>query len=749
MKTTPFQYFSRKPKLTGVLMFFVLMLLTQFIAYERYLLVRETEEQELINEANTAQDRLQNALSYSRSTAQTLGFIVEQYGVPDNFDSVGNALLQSNKFIDAVQLVQGGIITHVVPLTGNEVVIGFNILKDSARNSGALHAIATKKFFWAGPFELKQGGVGIVGRQPLYKANNFWGFSAVIIKLPNFLKTVGIDSTANHGFSYQLSKINSDKNFLPEQRLSKTAQTISVKVPDVEWKLMVSKKNKTPIFFAFTFSLIGFILSLTGGLFAWFMAQQPQRLNKLVEEKTVALLASENNLFNTLERVSDAFVAIDTNFCYTYMNKKAGEIFHRDQQAIVGKNMWEEFPDWVDKPFHKVFIDAIKNQQYVLLEEYYPKQSLWFESRIYPSSNGLSVFIQDITDRKKAEQEILREKNLSDSIINSLPGIFYLINLDGQMLRWNKSIEIVSGYSAEEIDHMRARDFIALDDQETVLLNKSLAIQSGESGFEANFYTKQKQYIPYQFTSVLSEYNGQPCLLGLGIDIKERKKAEEEIVLANTSLRSLSSHLQTIREEERTAISRELHDELGQQLTALKMDIIWIGKKLNANDVLLKEKIAESSSLVDDTVKTIRRINTELRPGILDDLGLCAALDWQAKEFTKRTGITCNIQICENEPVLDKNTSINIFRIFQETLTNITRHSSATEVNAALEIENKTFLLTIHDNGIGFDAEEVKQKKSFGMLGIKERALAINAAIEIVTQKGEGTTIKLILPIIN
>lgn len=410
MKTNPFQYFSRRPILTGLVMFFILMLLTQYISYERYLLLQETEERELINEANSKQYRLQNAISYSRSTAQTLGFIVEHYGVPDNFDSVGNALLHSNKFIDAVQLVQDSIITHVVPRAGNEVVIGFNILKDSTRNSGALRAIATKKFFWAGPFELKQGGVGIVGRQPLYKANKFWGFSAVIIKLPTFLKIVGIDSTANNGFGYQLSNINTDRNFLPEQHLSKTAQTVSVNVPDVEWKLVVSKKSKAPTFFAFTFSLLGLVLSITAGLFAWFMARQPQQLNKLVEEKTVALIASENNLLNTLERVSDAFVAIDTNFCYTYMNKKAGEIFHRDPQAIVGKNMWQEFPDWVDKPFHKVFRDAMKNQQYVLLEEYYPKQHLWFESRIYPSSNGLSVFIQDITERKKQSRKFCAKK---------------------------------------------------------------------------------------------------------------------------------------------------------------------------------------------------------------------------------------------------------------------------------------------------------------------------------------------------
>ncbi len=723
-----------KPVFIALLVFAFLMVLTQYLAYERYLLVKDTELNELNNEANGKKERLQTALSYSQSTAQTLGFIVERYGIPIDFDTVAKELLSANKFIDAVQLVQGGVITHVYPLKGNEVVIGYNILKDSLRNKGAFTAIETKQFFWAGPINLKQGGVGIVGRQPLFKNDKFYGFSAVIIKLPTLLHTIGIDSHFNNGFTYQLSRINTDNHteefFLPNHQSYNHALVVPVEIPNGEWRLYVTRKNQSTLFFALTFSVLGFILSLTGAFFAWFMARQPQQLNKLVEEKTIALVSAENNLRNTLERVSDAFVAIDKNFCYTYMNKKAGEIFHRDPASIIGKNMWEEFPAWIGKPFYYTFQEAMKNQKYVLLEEYYEKQNLWFESHIYPSPKGLSVFLNDITERKKAEHEILREKNLSESVINSLPGVFYLADLDGNMLRWNKNIETVSGYLPDEIKNMRARDFVAIDDQEELRMKKEMAIKDGVSDAEVNFLTKQGKELPYYITAVLSEYNNQPCLLGVGIDITERKKAEQalqeseekyrylfdnnpalifiwdletlgileinqnaeheygytreealqmtvldlrpvddhpkirdfavrmfsstedksrgtwrhlkkngemmymdirshrieynnrkailslaenvtEKILIEQQLnksyediRLLNNHLQTIREEERTAISRELHDELGQQLTALKMDIVWLSKKIKDSDIALQEKIAESAALVDETVKT-------------------------------------------------------------------------------------------------------------------------------------------------
>ena len=277
-------------------MFSLLLLLTQYLSYQRYLLLKATELRELNNEASAAKQRLQTALSYSLSTTQTLGFIVEKYGVPHDFDSVGAALMRANKFIDAVQLVEGGVITQVYPLKGNEVVIGFDILKDTTRNSGALHAIETKKFFWAGPFELKQGGVGIVGRQPLYKNGKFRGFSAVIIRLSTFLNAVGIDSNSNNGFTYQLSRLSRDRKqeipFFSNQNFQKNTRSVSIEVPDVEWKLYVSQKSKPTLFFAITFSFLGLILSITGGLLSWFMARQPAQLNKLVEEKAAAFLAS-------------------------------------------------------------------------------------------------------------------------------------------------------------------------------------------------------------------------------------------------------------------------------------------------------------------------------------------------------------------------------------------------------------------------------------------------------------------------
>src|SRR5690349_8235534 len=146
----------------------------------------------------------------------------------------------------------------------------------------------------------------------------------------------------------------------------------------------------------------------------------------------------------------------------------------------------------------------------------------------------------------------------------------------------------------------------------------------------------------------------------------ERKMAEEEIRKSHEELRQLSSYLETIREEERTSIAREIHDELGQQLTGLKMDISWLNKKVPKENKIVQEKISGMLSLVDTTVKTVRRISTELRPGILDDLGLIDALQWQSHEFEKRTGITCSFNTTFKDPSFEKHLSTGIFRVFQE-----------------------------------------------------------------------------------
>ncbi|MEI9955748.1 MAG: PAS domain S-box protein, partial [Ferruginibacter sp.] len=186
------------------------------------------------------------------------------------------------------------------------------------------------------------------------------------------------------------------------------------------------------------------------------------------------------------------------------------------------------------------------------------------------SDGRLLVFVRDISERLKAQNEILKEKNLSDSIINSLPGIFYLYNKEGKFLRWNTNFEAVSGYSHQEVSNMHPLDFFAEDEKELLLEKITNVFVSGEENVQANFLTKTKEKIPFYFTGIAIDYEGTTCLMGVGLDFSERIKAQEEIKETSEKLRQLTAHLLSVREEERKRIGREIHDELGQQLTQLK-----------------------------------------------------------------------------------------------------------------------------------------------------------------------------------
>jgi signal transduction histidine kinase len=232
-----------------------------------------------------------------------------------------------------------------------------------------------------------------------------------------------------------------------------------------------------------------------------------------------------------------------------------------------------------------------------------------------------------------------------------------------------------------------------------------------------------------------------------GLDITERKRVEEELQTSHEQLRNLSSYLQSAREQERTSIAREIHDDLGQTITALKMDLSWFGKRLPKDHEPLREKKKSMDKTLNEALESIERIITELRPGVLDDLGLIAAIEWQGGDFQDRTGIRCKFNIDPEEIVLDKERSTAIFRIFQETLVNITRHANATRVNISLTEEEDKLVLKVKDDGKGIREEQISDSKSFGLMGIRERAHLFGGKVKIKGVKGKGTTVTVSIPV--
>ncbi|MGC4100543.1 PAS domain S-box protein [Ferruginibacter sp.] len=360
-----------------------------------------------------------------------------------------------------------------------------------------------------------------------------------------------------------------------------------------------------------------------------------------------------------------------------------------------------------------------------------------------PAVLGIGI---DISERKKAQDEIIKEKNISDSIINSLPGIFYLYDKQGQFLRWNNNFEKVTLYDADEIKHLHPLQLFDEDEKELLTEKISNVFVVGEDNVQANLMIKTKEKIPYYFTGIAIDYEGDKCLMGVGIDFSERKKAQEEIKETSEKLRQLTAHLLNVREEERKRIGREIHDELGQQLTAIKMDVAWIDKKIEPGAELIKTKLKNIITLLDGSNQSIRRILAELRPGILDDYGLIEALEWQNRQFTANTGIPVNFVTAERELKLPEPVSTCIFRIYQEAFTNITRYAHASRVTTSIILETGVIVVIIKDDGIGFDTQAVQSKKSFGVLGMKERVFSLGGTFELETTPGKGTTITIRLP---
>jgi signal transduction histidine kinase len=233
----------------------------------------------------------------------------------------------------------------------------------------------------------------------------------------------------------------------------------------------------------------------------------------------------------------------------------------------------------------------------------------------------------------------------------------------------------------------------------------------------------------------------------LNKEISERKKAEIELLEAGERLRQLSNYIENTREEERQNMSREIHDELGQYLTVLKMDVSRLGKKVMTVERTLTSDIDMILESINKMVETVRKISSELRPGMLDDIGLAATLDWYCGDFSRRTGIETSFMSDLDDDKFSQQLNTSIFRILQESLTHVVKHSEATKARVYLICEARQLILSIQDNGTGLDFSKADTSKGLGLLVMKERAMTISGTYNITSTPGKGTSIEVCVPL--
>jgi len=354
--------------------------------------------------------------------------------------------------------------------------------------------------------------------------------------------------------------------------------------------------------------------------------------------------------------------------------------------------------------------------------------------------------MQDITESNTHKNELIASESKYRGLYMQMLDAFIRTDMAGTIIEANEAFLTLTGYTMPELNKMNFLDITPLRflvvEQEIL---ESQILKRGYSDlYQKEYIRKDGTVVPVELRTHLEvDKQGQPVSMWAIIrNISIRQKAFAELKESQALLRALASHIQNVREEEKISIAREIHDELGHLLTAVKLDLEEIGASPStANSI--QEKLNPIISLVDSCIDTARKISFDLHPGILDHFGLIPALEWMADQFSIRTKIKCVISLPQILPEFSKTESTVVFRIFQEIFTNITRHSKATGIEIMLSQQDGNIMFIITDNGIGFDTGTIQKNTSLGLLSMKERALSIDAVFSIESVLGMGTTIKL------
>ncbi len=478
------------------------------------------------------------------------------------------------------------------------------------------------------------------------------------------------------------------------------------------------------------------------------------------------LQRTKEYLENVIDNSVDAIGIVDRHGKFILWNRRSVEIYGYSLEELANKTAFELYPDPVelDRMLQKLRTEGVVREFEIPMQK---KDgtivTMDISISLLKGDDGRTIgsvcLARDLSERKQAEAALkhaqaelsrysrdlerqVRERTQEiTSILRYTPSVVYIKDREGRYTLVNSRYEEVFGIRNAQIrgktDHeifpqtiaeqFRASDLRVLAHRESYQVEEVIPQPDGT-----------RTYLSVKFP-IYNDREVPIGLCGIATDITELKKAQDQ-------LRRLSGSIMANQEKERRAIARELHDELGQVLTALRMDAVWLSGRLRPHDPIAGDRALAMCQLIDNTIDEVRSLAARLRPGVLDDLGLLDALDWYITDFEKRTGIACIFKH-RNVPEVGGIGATAAYRIAQEALTNVTRHAAATEVRVSLQPEKGALTLAVVDNGQGFDLKEIEASECLGLAGMRERAGLLGGSLEIRSRPGKGTKVCFRLPV--
>jgi PAS domain S-box-containing protein len=546
MSLKPILKFIKKPVIAGLLVFISCLGISIFVTYQRYLIFKNIQQRELTSAANAVKDKIEANLKQGAEAASTFSFIVKNYGVGNNFDSIASEILRSHKDVDIIQLVKGGIITHVYPFKGNEASIGFDILADPTVSKGILQAVEKKEMFYGGPFKLVVGGSGIVIDLPIFIDNKFWGFSTVIIKLSTLIHSAHLENENNSEYSFQLSRVrprtNQEEFYLPGADKFKKELSVDVGITEGKWKVYASFNKAQTFFSPIPFLIVGLLLSIAAGFFIWDKTRQPQKLKKLVDEQTGLL----NHAFAS-SAIGMALVSLEGN--WMRVNKELCRMLGYSQEELLAIPFSKlTHPDDIKENL-AFLVDAGKGkaETYRAEKRYFHRDGsiVWanLNSGVVKDDRGQPLHfvaqIEDITEKKKAEKKLLESKVRFREVLENSLSASYKRNLRTNSYEYLSPVfKKIAGYTQEEMNTMPLEEVIGMmhpADIQIVTDNITRAISEPnklEHSLEYRFkhkITGEYRWLQDDFVVMYDDEGQAVSFIGSVSDITERKQIETEL----------------------------------------------------------------------------------------------------------------------------------------------------------------------------------------------------------------------------